>query len=100
VRPRRGVEPREYYGSAFGVTETVGEELPPSYNVAPQAFVYSIVDTATSRRLGVMQWGLVPSWAVDPDAGRQPPDVRASRPHAGDPRARRGRRLARPEPAL
>jgi len=68
--------PREYYGSAFGVTETVGEELPPSYNVAPQAFVYSIVDTATSRRLGVMQWGLVPSWAVDPDAGPRPINAR------------------------
>ena len=54
---------REYFGSAFDVTETVGEELPPSYNVAPQAFVYAVVDTATARRLGVMQWGLVPSWA-------------------------------------
>ena len=60
---------REYFGSAFDVTETVGDELAPSYNVAPQAFVYAIVDTETSRRLGVMQWGLVPSWAADPDNG-------------------------------
>ena len=68
---------REYYGSAFDVTETVGDELPPSYNVAPQAFVYAIVDTETSRRLGVMQWGLVPSWAADPDSGPRPINARA-----------------------
>jgi len=68
---------REYFGSAFDVTETVGDELPPSYNVAPQAFVYAIVDTETSRRLGVMQWGLVPSWAADPDSGPRPINARA-----------------------
>src|SRR5947207_7573503 len=68
---------REYFGSAFDVTETVGDELPPSYNVAPQALVYAIVDTETSRRLGVMQWGLVPSWAADPDSGPRPINARA-----------------------
>jgi putative SOS response-associated peptidase YedK len=67
---------REYFGSAFDVTEVVGDELPLSYNVAPQAFVYSIVDTPTARRLGVMQWGLVPSWAADPLAGPRPINAR------------------------
>jgi putative SOS response-associated peptidase YedK len=68
---------REYFGSAFDVTETIGDELPASYNVAPQAFVYAIVDTPTSRRLGVMQWGLVPSWAADPDSGPRPINARS-----------------------
>jgi putative SOS response-associated peptidase YedK len=68
---------REYFGSAFDVTETVGDELPVSYNVAPQAFVYAIVDTETSRRLGVMQWGLVPSWTTDPDSGPRPINARS-----------------------
>ena len=68
---------REYFGDAFDVSETVGEELPPRYNVAPTDAVYAIVDTPSSRRLGVMQWGLVPSWAPDPDSGPRPINARA-----------------------
>ena len=51
--------------------------MPPSYNVAPTELVYAIVDTSSARRLGVMQWGLVPSWAPDPDSGPRPINARA-----------------------
>jgi putative SOS response-associated peptidase YedK len=43
-----------------------GEHSPPaSYNVAPTDPVYVVLEREQSRRLRVMRWGLVPSWAKD-----------------------------------
>jgi putative SOS response-associated peptidase YedK len=61
--------------AAFGVEEQPGPELPPSWNVAPTQPVNIVterLDQGTgelSRRLEVMRWGLVPSWAKDPKVG-------------------------------
>ena len=49
----------------FDVAETPAQELPPSYNVAPTDPVYGVVQRASMRRLVVLRWGLVPSWATD-----------------------------------
>jgi putative SOS response-associated peptidase YedK len=41
--------------------------LRPRYNIAPQQEAPVVVDGA-ARRLAMMKWGLVPSWAKDPAA--------------------------------
>jgi putative SOS response-associated peptidase YedK len=55
----------------FDVEETLDEELPPSWNVAPTDPVRAIVqrphqgEERAHRQLRTMRWGLVPSWSKD-----------------------------------
>jgi putative SOS response-associated peptidase YedK len=49
----------------FGVEEPPEEELAPSYNVAPTDPVPVVLERSGTRRLKVVRWGLVPSWAKD-----------------------------------
>jgi putative SOS response-associated peptidase YedK len=66
----------------FDVGETVGEQLPPSWNIAPTDPVRAVVQRAphhadkhesdksastsgTVRQLRTVRWGLVPSWSKD-----------------------------------
>jgi putative SOS response-associated peptidase YedK len=44
-------------------------EIPPSYNVAPTQHVAAVLEDEGGRRLEMLRWGLVPSWADDPDIG-------------------------------
>jgi putative SOS response-associated peptidase YedK len=44
-------------------------EVPPSYNVAPTQQVAAVLEDEGGRRLEMLRWGLVPSWAVDSDIG-------------------------------
>lgn len=37
----------------------------PRYNIAPSQQVTAIIHDGTRRRIGQLQWGLVPSWAKD-----------------------------------
>ena len=53
----------------FTVEEPAEEVLPPSYNVAPTDPVYVVLERHDTRRLQVVRWGLVPSWAKDPKMG-------------------------------
>lgn len=59
----------------FKVDEVGGQELGPSWNVAPTQKVNLVaerLDAATgelSRRLETVRWGLVPFWAKDPKIG-------------------------------
>jgi putative SOS response-associated peptidase YedK len=62
----------------FDVDEVIGEELPPSWNVAPTDPVRAILrrppkDAADpeepARQLRTLRWGLVPSWSKDPKGG-------------------------------
>lgn len=52
-----------------------GEELRPSWNVAPTQQVYGIIERGdpdsddVDRTLRAFRWGLVPSWAKDPSIG-------------------------------
>jgi putative SOS response-associated peptidase YedK len=45
------------------------EELPPSWNVAPTDPVYAVLQRDGTRRLRIVRWGLVPSWAKDAKVG-------------------------------
>jgi putative SOS response-associated peptidase YedK len=54
----------------FEVAEPPEEVLPASWNVAPTDPVYGVVESREGvRRLRVLRWGLVPSWAKDPKVG-------------------------------
>jgi putative SOS response-associated peptidase YedK len=63
--------------NAFAIEEVVGEELPPSWNVAPTDQVRAVLERAPRedpgaepvRQLRSVRWGLVPSWAKDPRSG-------------------------------
>jgi putative SOS response-associated peptidase YedK len=44
-------------------------DLTPSYNVAPTQEVAAILEEGGERRLEMLRWGLVPSWADDPEIG-------------------------------
>src|ERR1700694_4567104 len=54
----------------YFATEPSDVEWNPRFNVAPTQFVPSIRRDAAqpTRSLGLMQWGLVPSWMTDPAA--------------------------------
>ena len=68
--------PVDVLAGFFGVSEVVAADRPPSWNVAPGADVPAVADTRTGPRLGVMRWGLVPSWSTDPSAGPRPSNAR------------------------
>lgn len=59
--------------SFFDTMQTVGDELPPSYNVAPTQPVRVILertpheepDAEPQRQLRTVKWGLLPAWAKD-----------------------------------
>lgn len=73
----------------------VRERLAPEYNVAPTQDVYAVLDRATTRddpgsgdapdtpqrRLTVLRWGLVPSWAKDPAIGNKLINARLETAH-------------------
>ena len=58
--------PTSVLADAFDVDETLVEGDHPSYNVAPTDPVPAVaVNRAGQRTLGLMRWGLVPSWSAD-----------------------------------
>lgn len=69
--------------SFFDVTETIGDDLPPSYNIAPTDEVRMIrerlrPDTEQPvRQLVTARWGLIPAWSKEPKKG--PPLINARR---------------------
>ena len=84
--------------NAFAVAETVGEQLPPSWNVAPTQQVRVVLDRAPRgqgadappagaspaepaaepvRQLRTVRWGLIPSWAKDARIGSRLVNARA-----------------------
>ena len=51
--------------SHFDVEEPVEQVLAPSWNVAPTAPIYGVLQRGEVRSLQVLRWGLVPSWSTD-----------------------------------
>ncbi len=46
-------------------------DLSPSYNVAPTQGVAAVIAEGEKRKLEVLKWGLIPSWAEDPSIGNK-----------------------------
>ncbi|MEH6793329.1 MAG: SOS response-associated peptidase [Rhodococcus sp. (in: high G+C Gram-positive bacteria)] len=63
--------------AVFDIAETVGAEVPASYNVAPTQTVRTVLERAPKdepeadavRQLRSVRWGLIPSWAKDAKIG-------------------------------
>jgi putative SOS response-associated peptidase YedK len=62
---------------AFGLADA--PDLKPRYNIAPTQQVAAIkLDPETgTRRLSLLRWGLIPSWADDPSIGNRLINARA-----------------------
>ena len=64
--------------SIFHVDEVVGDELRPSYNIAPTQQIRAVLeraprdepDAAPVTQLRTLTWGLVPSWSKEAKLGR------------------------------
>ncbi len=74
----------------FGVDRIeVRERLEPDWNVAPTKDVYAVLtrrrrsepEAGPERRLTVLRWGLVPSWAKDPSMGNRLINARVETAH-------------------
>ncbi|MBY4272248.1 SOS response-associated peptidase [Rhodococcus fascians] len=63
--------------AVFDIAETVCDEVPPSYNVAPTQTIRTVLERAPKdepesdavRQLRSVRWGLIPSWAKDAKIG-------------------------------
>lgn len=54
----------------YGISgEYLNFRFEPRYNIKTSENVVAIVSAGTTRRIGTMKWGLIPSWAQDPKIG-------------------------------
>ena len=60
--------PVDVLAKEFGLAGPL-PDLRPSYNVAPTQEVPAVVASDGGRRLEMLRWGLIPSWADDPGIG-------------------------------
>ncbi len=60
----------------FGIDEYPAS-LAPSYNVAPTREVAAVLVEDDKRRLEMLRWGLIPSWAKDPAVGNRMTNARS-----------------------
>jgi putative SOS response-associated peptidase YedK len=61
---------------AFEIEE-YPSSLTPSYNIAPTQEVAAVVEEDEKRKLEMLRWGLIPSWAKDPAIGNKMINARA-----------------------
>lgn len=64
----------------FGV-EAIVHGYEARYNIAPGQKVLAIIQTGGGKRAGMMDWGLVPSWAKDPKIGYKMINARSETAH-------------------
>ena len=57
--------------------EEYPSSLSPNYNVAPTQEVAAVVEEDEKRKLELLRWGLIPSWAKDPAIGNKMINARA-----------------------
>jgi len=55
---------------------TIPQDIPPRYNIAPTQPV-AVVPNTGENRLDFYLWGLIPSWAKDPEIGNRMINARA-----------------------
>jgi putative SOS response-associated peptidase YedK len=60
----------------FDAVDATAGELRPRHNVAPSTPVPAVIH-GDQRRLGLLRWGFVPSWARDPADGPRPINARS-----------------------
>jgi putative SOS response-associated peptidase YedK len=69
--------PHEAVVRLFGLPDDT-PEIEPGYNIAPTTWIPAVrEDVAATRRLAMLYWGLVPSWAKDRSIGARMINARA-----------------------
>ncbi len=68
--------PIDVVAEHFGISG-YPSSLTPSYNVAPTQEVAAVVEEDEKREIGMLRWGLIPSWAKDPAIGNKMINARA-----------------------
>ncbi|MBS4197231.1 SOS response-associated peptidase [Lederbergia citri] len=69
--------PREDLAVRFGLVDFEEIEWVERYNIAPSQDVLAIVRTEVGNKIGMLKWGLIPSWAADPKIGYKMINARA-----------------------
>jgi putative SOS response-associated peptidase YedK len=71
--------PAEILARMFELDEEPVDMLQPRYNIAPTQDVAVVrqLSAGSGRRLDLLRWGLVPSWAKDPAVGSRMINARA-----------------------
>lgn len=62
--------PVETLAEEFGITGSL-PEIPASFNIAPTQEVAAVLEEDENRKLEMLRWGLIPSWADDPAVGNK-----------------------------
>ena len=62
--------PVETLAEEFGITGPL-PEVPTRFNVAPTQEVAAVLEEDEQRKLEMLRWGLIPSWADDPAIGNR-----------------------------
>src|SRR4028118_1661418 len=57
--------------------EDAPSSVTPSYNIAPTQRVATVLSENGKRKLEMLRWGLIPSWADDPEIGNRTINARA-----------------------
>ena len=68
--------PTDVLAEGFEIEE-YPSSLSPNYNVAPTQEVAAVVEEDEKRKLELLRWGLIPSWAKDPAIGNKMINARA-----------------------
>ncbi len=68
--------PAKTLAEKFGLDE-VPDEVQARYNVAPTQDVATVISADGTRKLEMLRWGLIPSWADDPEIGNRMINARA-----------------------
>jgi putative SOS response-associated peptidase YedK len=62
--------PVETLAEEFGISDPL-PEIPTRYNIAPTQEVAAVLEEDEERKLEMLRWGLIPSWADDPAVGNK-----------------------------
>jgi putative SOS response-associated peptidase YedK len=68
--------PVDPVAEAFEIEE-YPSSITPNYNIAPTQEVAAVVEEDEKRKLEMLHWGLIPSWAKDPSIGNKMINARA-----------------------
>ncbi|MCJ8008484.1 SOS response-associated peptidase [Lederbergia wuyishanensis] len=68
---------REDFAVRFGLVDFEEFEWVERYNIAPSQNVLAIVRSEVGNKMGMLKWGLIPSWASDPKIGYKMINARA-----------------------
>jgi putative SOS response-associated peptidase YedK len=68
--------PVDSVAEAFEIEE-YPSSITPNYNIAPTQEVAAVVEEDEKRKLEMLHWGLIPSWAKDPSIGNKMINARA-----------------------